>query len=69
VGLDDPLLAILDDSTKICHVAALGKKSEAFGEHKLFINQLETQVGEQVRFVRSDGAEEFKSMAAKELSD
>ena len=56
---------MIDDYSKVMSVVPTKTKGEAFIHLKAFIQRLERQLGEKVRFIRSDGGGEFDSGPAR----
>lgn len=62
----DHFVALLDDYSKTCAVVPMKGRKATLDIMKEFIAKLETQLGEKVRFIRSDNGPELVSGAAKE---
>ena len=62
----DHFVAILDDYSKTCAVVPMKGRKPAMGLLADFVTRLETQLGEKVRFIRSDNGPEFISQSAVE---
>ena len=58
-------LAVIDDYSKACAIIPMSAKSSAFEYIRLTVAKLERQLGNKVRFIRSDGGTEFGSGEAK----
>jgi transposase InsO family protein len=62
----DHFIIMLDDYSKVCAVVPMKGRKHALGLLREFVLRLETQLGETVRFIRSDNGPEFVSGAANE---
>lgn len=63
---NDHIISMLDDYSKICSIMPMVGKISAFDKVCEFVATLERQVGERVRFIRSDNGGEFTSNVAEE---
>jgi transposase InsO family protein len=63
---NDHLLVMMDDFSKICGLVPMIGKAASFEELKSFTKLVERQLGEKVRFIRSDNGGEFDSTMARE---
>ncbi|GJR41231.1 putative ribonuclease H-like domain-containing protein [Tanacetum coccineum] len=60
-------LVITDDCSRFCWVFFLAKKDETSGILKTFIRQIENQLNQQVKIIRSDNGTEFKNRVMLEF--
>lgn len=57
--MNDHFVAILDDYSKTCAIVPMKGRKSALGLLKEFVARLETQLGQTVRFIRSDNGPEL----------
>ncbi|GKE34375.1 putative ribonuclease H-like domain-containing protein, partial [Tanacetum coccineum] len=60
-------LVITDDCSRFCWVFFLAKKDETSGILKTFIRQIENQLNQKVKIIRSDNGTEFKNRVMLEF--
>ncbi|GJS53820.1 putative ribonuclease H-like domain-containing protein [Tanacetum coccineum] len=60
-------LVITDDCSRFCWVFFLAKKDETSGILKTFIKQIENQLNQKVKIIRSDNGTEFKNRGMLEF--
>ncbi|GJW22826.1 putative ribonuclease H-like domain-containing protein [Tanacetum coccineum] len=60
-------LVITDDCSRFCWVFFLAKKDETSGILKTFIKQIENQLNQKVKIIRSDNGTEFKNRVMLEF--
>jgi transposase InsO family protein len=63
---NDHLLVILDDYSKVCALVPMAGKKPSFEALRTFVAKVERQLGQKVRFIRSDNGMEFDKGDAQE---
>jgi transposase InsO family protein len=63
---NDHLLVMMDDHSKVCALVPMVGKRPSFEALKVFVAKIERQLGEKVRFVRSDNGMEFDKNEAQQ---
>jgi transposase InsO family protein len=62
----DHLIEMIDDYSRVCSIVPMIGKTQAFKALQAFIAKIERQLGQKVRFIRSDNGGEFTSTIASE---
>lgn len=65
-GGSDHFVTMLNEHSTVCAVVPMKGRKPVMGLLKDFVARIETQLGERVRFIRSDNGPELVSEAAKE---